>query len=162
MALTIIYGVRLRKTKSRFVVELVRDGYQKQLCHFQGGQYGSLVFASKKPRHFLDAEDERRIRNKCRDEERLHEGIIAPVPPAEQRRIGSIEISLHLKKGPLIEVRYVSGELFGTWEPDTGLRLTKDAHPAIAGDKKHIAKICSELPQGSGGIFQKDPEEPTL
>lgn len=160
--MTIIYGVRLRKTKSRLVVEIVRDSYIKQLCYFQQtrqdeAQKPSFVYASKKPRYFLDAEDETYIRREC-------SGILHDEGRRELReeRIGSVELGLYLFKGPRIEVRYVGGEVFGTWEPDTGLRLTKDAHPALAGDKKHIAKVCAELPHGGGGIFQGEPEEPTL
>ena len=149
--MTIIYGVRLRRTErtSRIIVEMVRQNYCKQLCHLEGG---ALKFASKKPRHFLDEEDERRILRECRKFEELTLLL----------RVGSVELHLHLKKGPLIEVRFIEGELFGTWEPEKGLRLAKDAHPALAGDKKHIAKICSELPQGGGGIFQGEIEEPTI
>ena len=162
-ALSIFYTVRVRSTTHRSLIEIVRDTYCKQLCSYSGGmKYSSedlfalehLKYASKKPRYFIDAEDE----------QRLLEALIRPLTkPAVPEDLGSIQLNLFLYKGCRIEVRYVSGESFGTWTPEQGLRLSKDAHPALAGDKKHIAQICSELPQGSGGIFTGDTrEEPTL
>lgn len=135
--MSIMYEIEVLPAKSgkKSMVYLCRDKYRKTIGY--KGNSGILCFFSKKPRHFLDIEDE------------------AKISAADQGVVGTIELVLNLTDRS-VEVEYSDGTSFGLWTPVDGFKFF-NPHPAFAADKQHIAEACSDL--RSGGIFQKTDEE---
>lgn len=138
---SIFYEVRVRRTdKGRVVVSLRRGDYEKDLAHLD--KRDELRFLSKKPRHFFDDEDERRVLKHCLE-----------FSESSEERVGSIELGLFLQPGPRVEVRFVGGAVLGVWTPGNGFRFEQEAHPVFKQEKDAIALHCWQVPQGTGGVF---------